>query len=168
MEKSLYCHYPLHLLFKLSGLKPAEQHILCHSAPPLWVSSLHQVSKAASSTRPCRMSPCDRVNDSHGRWMKSKLHVPENAPRTQTLPITVRASHDLDFAHHPAPFLESLGSLPALSSANASQGELLQCGTKPALVSLCPILLLCCPYHSWPEGADLLVPPSRFFSMARL
>lgn len=41
--------FPLHLLFRFSGLKPAEQHILCHSASPLWVSSFQQVSKAAAS-----------------------------------------------------------------------------------------------------------------------
>lgn len=59
--------FPLHLLFRFSGLKTAEQHILCHPAPPLWVSSLQQVSKATTSTRPCRMSSCDYVNGTHGR-----------------------------------------------------------------------------------------------------
>lgn len=39
--------FPLHLLFTFSGLKPAEQLILCHPAPLLWFSSLQQVPKAA-------------------------------------------------------------------------------------------------------------------------
>lgn len=78
---------------------------------------------------------------------------------------TARASHCLHFVHHPTPFLENLGSLSALSSTNASQGELLHWNKIPIDQSLShppPFLLsILRELVSWFHS-------SRSFSMARL